>query len=118
MLVRRLDQNHDMTFGQGLANYAVDAESVAQRVYTRLQLLKGEWFLDIDAGVPYLSEILVKPAQLDLAESIIKAVILLTDGVKELTSFDLMFNRETRKLAIEASALTDFDTISDIKVKL
>ena len=50
MLVRRLDPGHDMTFGQGLANYARDDEATAQAVKTRLLLLFNEWFLDTGAG--------------------------------------------------------------------
>jgi hypothetical protein len=39
MIVRRLSPDHDMTFGQGLANYARDAEATSQAVETRLYLI-------------------------------------------------------------------------------
>lgn len=116
MLVRRLDGNHDMTFGQGLADYATDAESVAQRVKTRLLLLKEEWFLDTDAGVPYLQEIAIKPANLPLAEAIIKRTILETEGVLEIRSFSMIYDRNTRRLNIEATVATIYEDLANIKV--
>lgn len=116
MLVRRLDDNHDMTFGQGIANMALDAESVAQRVTTRLLLLLNEWFLDTDAGVPYLQEVAIKPANLPLAEAVIKRTILETEGVLEIRSFNLTLNRETRRLTIAATVANVYGTTSNIKV--
>lgn len=109
MIARRLDPNHDMTFGRGLANYAVNQDAVSQSVQTRLLLLLNEWFLDTGAGVPYLQEITNKPADLALAESRIKTVILETDGVVDITSFSLDFNHATRKLSVSANLTTIYN---------
>lgn len=117
MLVRRL-VNNDMSFGHGLSNFARDAEAVAQKVRSRLQLLRGEWMLDVDAGVPYLQEILVKPANTALAESLIKQTIIDTDGVAELRTFSLDFNRDTRILSLAATVSTIYNTTADIQVVL
>lgn len=116
MIVRRLDDAHDMTFGQGIANMAQDAESVAQRVKTRLLLLLNEWFLDTDAGVPYLQDVAVKPANLPLAEAVIKQTILDTDGVQEVRSFSMALDPNTRRLTIQAKVTTIYDSLADIKV--
>jgi hypothetical protein len=116
MLVRRLDDNHDMTFGQGIANMADEAESVAQRVYTRLLLLFSEWFLDTDAGVPYLRDVTIKPANMPLAEAVIKQTIIETDGVLEIRSFNMTLDRETRRLTISATVSNVYGTTSNIKV--
>lgn len=116
MIVRRLDDNHDMTFGQGLANFAADAESVAQRVQTRLLLLLNEWFLDTDAGVPYLQELMTKPANLPLAEAEIKRAILETDGVAVIRSFSLSLNRDARRLTVAATVTNIYGTTTNIKV--
>lgn len=111
MLVRRLDEYHDMTYGRGLANYARDAESVRQRVDTRLQLLLGEWFLDTSAGVPYLQEILVKPADPMHAEAIIKRCITETDGVESIVSFELLYDANTRRATITAVVRTIYGDV-------
>lgn len=118
MIVRRIGPDFDMTFGQGLANYARDAEATGQSVKTRLQLLREEWFLDTTAGVPYLQEICVKPENLPLAESEIKRTILETVGVASIESFELIFTPETRRLVVRASVRTIYDDITSIQVNL
>lgn len=115
MLVRRLDPGHDMTFGQGVANYARDDEATAQAVKTRL-LLFNEWFLDTDAGVPYLQKVMIKPSNLPLAEALIKRTILQTEGVAELRSFGMTFDREIRRLTIQATVANTYGTVANIKV--
>lgn len=116
MLSRRLDDNHDMTFGGGLANFATRSEACAQNVRTRLMLIQEEWFLDITNGVPYLQQIAVKPADLALVESVIKQRILDTEDVAELRSFDMQFDSETRKLSIQATVSTVYGDTLNIKV--
>lgn len=118
MLVRRLDSNWDMTFGQGLANFSKDAEATAQSVKSRLQLLREEWFLDTTAGVPYLQEICTKPENLPLAESVIKQTILSTEGVGSLTHFELLFQPESRLLVVIATITTIYGNNSSIQVNL
>lgn len=116
MIVRRIDENHDMTFGRGIADMARDDEATAQSVKTRLLLLRGEWFLDTDAGVPYLQQIAIKPANLPLAQAIIKQTILETEGVAELRSFGMTFDRETRRLTIQATVTNIYGSVVNIKV--
>lgn len=75
-----------------------DAEAVGQHVRQRLKTFRGEWFLDTAAGVPWLSEVLGRQYDPALAEAVIKAEILDTDGVTDITSFSVRFNRQTRGL--------------------
>ena len=110
MIVRRLDSNHDMSFGHGVADMANEAESVAQRVQTRLLLLFSEWFLDTEVGVPYLQDVTIKPANLPLAQAVVKRTIL------EIRSFNMTLDRETRRLAINATVTNVYGTTSNIKV--
>jgi hypothetical protein len=116
MIVRRLDANGDMTFGQGLANFARDSEAVAQNVKTRLLLLLGEWFLDVSDGVPYLEQIFVKPENLQLTESVLKSRIVETEGVDELRTFELLFDRATRKVTVIATVTTIYGNEQTITV--
>ena len=105
-----------MTFGQGLGNYAVDAECVAQNVRTRLQMIQGEWFLDTNAGIPYLQSIMVKPANLPLAEALYKKTILETDGVFQLTAFNMLFDPDLREHSVIVGVETIYGNIEDIRV--
>lgn len=118
MLVRRMTEGWDMSFGRGRHDFVSDAGATAQRVKTRLQLLYGEWFMDTSRGVPYLQEICVKPADIPMAESIIKRTILETAGVAEIVSFAMGFDAETRRLSVAARVRTIYDDISSIEVNL
>lgn len=118
MRVRRLDDNWDMTFGQGRANIATGPESVAQRVRQRLLLLQNEWFLDVEDGVPYLQEIMVKPANLPRVEYIIKRRILETEGVTEIREFSMSLDRDKRGLSVSATVANEFGETIGIKERI
>jgi hypothetical protein len=87
-----------------------DAEAVGQHGRQRLQTYSGEWFLDTTCGVPWLDQILGKGYDPALAESVVKAELLDTDGIEEITSFSVAFAKATRGLLIrEINVLTMFD---------
>lgn len=96
--------------GDGNLALVRSAEAVGQHIRQRLKTYEGEWFLDTTAGVPWLSEILGRRFDPALAEAVIKAEILATDGVTEITSFSVRFNEATRELAaFSISVLTEYD---------
>lgn len=120
-LVRRLDLAHDMTFGRGKANYAGGAEGAAQRLRCRLLLIRGEWFLNLDAGVPWwqpedssVQPIMGGARNLQYAEAIIKAAILETDGIASIESFRMTFDGRTRRLKVAARGTTDDGDVFNI----
>ncbi len=87
-----------------------DAEAVGQHGRQRLQTYSGEWFLDTTCGVPWLDQILGRSYDPALAESVVKAHLLDTDGVEEITSFSVSFDKASRGLVIrEINVLTMFD---------
>lgn len=122
--VRRLDTAHDMTFGRGKVNYAATAEAAAQRLRCRLLTIRGEWFLDLDAGVPWwqpessdVQPIMGGARNLPYAEAVIKAAILETDGVATIEAFSMSFNGTTRKLTVTCTGTTvDGDTFNIVEV--
>jgi hypothetical protein len=113
LAVRRLDANHDMTFGRGKRNIARTAEAVGQRLRCRLLMILGEWFLDTGAGVPWWQPdgsgtrpIMGASKNLQYAEAVLKATIIATDGIATLESFSMLFNGTTRKLTVAATGTT------------
>jgi len=92
-----------------------DAEAVGQHAKQRLGTFQGEWAYDTTAGVPWLSQILGKGYDPALAESVVKAELLDTDGVTEITSFSVGFEKGTRGLIInEVEVLTDYDEVATL----
>jgi len=74
------------------------AEAVGQHVRQRLMTYLYEWFLDTDAGVPWLDEIMAQQYNPGLAEAVVKGEILNTDGVTEIVTFSVAFNQVRRDL--------------------
>ncbi|ETD72975.1 hypothetical protein V757_01140 [Pelistega indica] len=107
MRVRRLDSNHDWTFGSGYSNYAQDSEAIAQAVKTRLWSFKGDWFLDLEHGIPWFEQ--MERVDLKRLEVPLMAYILETDGVKQIDSFTMTHDSENRKLLIEVSYTDIFE---------
>lgn len=106
MRYRKLDENGDMTFGQGSLNFFVDSpEAVAQAAMTRLRLETGEWFLDVDEGTPYQTEVLGygTAASRDVA---ISDRIVDTPGLTEITSYSSNLNPVTRLFTVDVKATT------------
>lgn len=108
MHYRKLNADGDFVMGHGAADYLVDSpECVAQAVATRLRLLSGEWFLDLQEGTPYTTRVLGKqmPQSYD---PILRARILQTEGVREITAYSSLFDGETRRLTVSVSLSTDY----------
>lgn len=89
-----------------------DAHAVGQHARQRLQTFEGEWFLDGTVGVPWLTQILGKGYDPALSEAVVKATLLATDGVTDITSFAVSFHQPTRGLNIRGVEVkTDYDQV-------
>ncbi len=111
MRVRGQTATGDYKFGNGQADFLIDdAAEIAQRILTRLLLMRGEWFLDKTDGTPYATEILgahTKPFY-DLA---IQERILRTPGVVSIIDYQSNFDSVKRSLTVSASVETIYGPI-------
>ena len=111
MLLRKLDSNGDMQFGNGNANFYKDqADAVAQNVYTRLKLWRSEWYLDTDEGTDWLGKCLGKNT-IDSALLEIKQRILNTDGVESIVNLSASIEPSTRKLSAQGTISTTYGSV-------
>lgn len=100
MRYRKLDIAGDMALGHGHADYLQDSpECVGQAVGTRLALLRGEWFLDLTEGTPYVPAVLGKHTKQSY-DFVIRQRVLETEGVTEIMEYESIFDGETRKLTV------------------
>ena len=99
MKVRRLDENHDFTFGNGLANYALTSEAIKQCVVTILLSFRYNWHLDEDHGINWWAYY-VKNPNVSVMEDDIKRHILEVEGVSTLQDLSLQLNTITRQMII------------------
>lgn len=110
---RKLDVNGDYTFGQPpqIQEFWIDQqEAIQQALTTRLLLIAGEWFLDLDEGTPYNTEILgfVPPNVRDFA---IRQRILDTIGVNTLTTYESKVSQD-RVGTVTASVDTIYGSVA------
>ena len=83
-----------------------DLDALKQKINQRLTLFSGSWFLDINRGVPYLTEILTKPVDPGIVASILNSEILKESEVTEINNVTVDLNQETRNLIYSAEVKT------------
>lgn len=113
MKVRRLDSNHDWTFGSGLSNYASDSEAVRQGVKTILLSFRFNWFLDEDHGINWFAYF-VKNPDVQVMEDDIKRHILGVEGVDALQDLQLQLNTITRQMIITVTYTDIFNNLNTV----
>lgn len=110
MRYRREDADGDYTFGQGDNTFLINSpETVAQAVKTRFLLWRGQWFLNLTEGIPWIQSVLGKqsPDGYNLA---VRQHILQTPGVSSILSFDVSANSRTRRVSFTATIDTIYGT--------
>lgn len=94
MRYRRLDDNWDYTFGNGLQNFLTEREAVAQAIKSRLLLLYSEWWEDQEDGLPLFQKILANsgsPANIEAVDIIFRDRISGTKDVVSVASYESEF---------------------------
>ncbi len=95
--IYRNETTGDIDLTNNLVRLTVsDAEEVRQKVEIRLRTFKGEWFMNINAGVPYFQSLLKKGVSKSLIDTQIKTVTLATVGVIAIASFDSVIDLRQR----------------------
>jgi hypothetical protein len=109
---RTLDENYDMMFGRGGYNFLVDnPTAVAQSVLTRLQLWMGEWWLDLNAGTPWLQQVLGKPRGPGSPDAALRARISGTPFVTRLYDYASSSNTTARTFTVSCKVNTAFGPV-------
>ena len=104
-----LDKNNDITFdGDDLAFFeiekgAINPYLVAQRLEIKLRSLKGEWFRDINYGIPYIPNILSRNNQRDLADTYIRQVIKKDPDIKSIKTYTATFSKGVYSVYFEGT---------------
>ena len=101
-----LDDNNDIRFVDGDLPTVEGLEEIRQLVKQTLGSVKGEWFLDLDQGLPYFQTIFKKSTSLAAIESIYLEAIGNIPGILDITSFNMEFDPKYRKLNISFTANT------------
>jgi hypothetical protein len=103
------DENGDVVIP---LQHARGLQAARQGIRNRLLLFRGEWFLDLDAGVPWFQRILGHKFVESIARAELRAAILDAPGVVDITELNLSFNRTTRVLTVAFRVRAAFDDLT------
>lgn len=111
ILYRQLSATGEPQWGQGAANYLSDVDAVAQAVLTRLSLFQGEWWENLEEGVPLWQSILalggISTRQQEIS-LILRDVILGTPYVTGTSNMQINFDSNLRVETFYAEVQTQF----------
>ena len=87
--------------------FAIDREGIQQRIGQTLRTIAGEWFLDLDYGLPYFEQILVKNPNLPSVQDLFRRALLSVKGVSSVERLTLSLDTTSRTLTVSWVVLTD-----------
>ena len=87
--------------------FAIDREGIQQRIGQTLRTIAGEWFLDLDYGLPYFEQILVKNPNLPSVQDIFRRALLSVKGVSSVERLTLSLDTPNRILRVDWVVSTD-----------
>jgi hypothetical protein len=96
-----LDKNNDLVIDTDLS-WSRGIPGVMQECRIKMQMFKGEWFLNLDVGVPYWGQILgQKPAvAIAAAGGAFTEALLSVEDVIDVVKLDVKMVKATRNLAV------------------
>jgi hypothetical protein len=115
ILYRALDANGDPLFGQGQANFLADINAVAQAISTRLKLLQGEWWENLNAGTPVFQSMLGVAGtgkHPNAVALLLKQRILATPYVTGVSNVSTSYNGATRSFSFSCQVETQFGILT------
>lgn len=106
MIIRNSTSTGDFTFGKGLSDYLTKQNAILHNIKTRLLQWKGDCFYAADEGVDYNN--LLDVGTKNLLDSDIKRVILQSEGVIKINSFESVLDNSERAYSGKATITTIF----------
>ena len=106
MIIRNTTLDGDFTFGKGLSDYRRNLSAILLNIQTRLKSWKGDCFFAAAEGVDYNNFLDVGTK--NFLDSDIKRVILQSEGVLKIQTYESVLDRGDRDITIRASIITTF----------
>lgn len=116
----KLDENDDIVFENGDLVFTRGIDAIVQQCRISLKMFQGEWFLDLDAGIPYWESILGQKPSLAIqaAKIYFTSALLAVDGVDEVLKMDISYTGITRQLNITWQVSTVFGETPEDEITL
>lgn len=108
-----LDNDGDLLVDAGHIYFSSGLRAVAQGIKIRLLSFKGEWFLDLDHGVPYWQDILGQKYNETKVRAAFRDAILAAPGVNKILELEVEFDGATRAVNVWWRVQTIFGVTED-----
>lgn len=107
---------NDIVLVDGDFVFTTGGEAVVQALRIALQTIRGEWFLDLEEGVPYYEGDTVTAEEALLGQvfdetkalSAFREAILAVPGVSDILSLGVAFDGTSRRMTVEFRVRTVF----------
>lgn len=100
-------QTNELDLSAGGAVLSRDLAAIAQAVKLAIQLVRGEWFANLDAGVRYRERVLIKNPDLVLVGRELRDACLAVPGVLDVLGLAVQLDRATRTMSGSITLSTD-----------
>ena len=93
-----------------------DKQILKQALRQELKTFKGDWFLDVDKGIPYYQDILGQRNSIDSVRAIFIEAIKSVEGVKEIVGLELNLNGKDRTLDVSITVLDEYNNTINVNL--
>ena len=112
-----LTADNDLAIIDGSLKKVTGAEEIAQKIKQVLLASEGDWFLDLEQGLPFFQTIFLKATSVSAIESIYLDAIGSVPGVIDIVSFRLDYDPSTREASITFKVNTS-DGVLDFNLEV
>jgi hypothetical protein len=105
------ESGQPVIIGDDIGDQEDYSQMILQRVYCKLQIAVGEWYLDQRQGVPWYGRILAKGITAPAIKRIVKLAIESVPGVQSVDTISVTLNKTNRTATIRFSGTTDTGSV-------
>lgn len=100
-----LDANHDIVITDDLV--LVDGlDAIAQNCEISFKTFLGEWFLNLDVGMPYYERLLGQKPRESVVKKLFTDALMLVSGILSVDNMTFIYDGSTRHLELSFTATT------------
>lgn len=115
----QLNSTHDLVITNSDISLCLTKEELTiQKVKINLLNYRGEWFRDINLGVPYLQRILGRKGTKDIADISLKNTILETENISSILSYQSSIDTNRNIKVIFSASMESGGSIDNILVEI
>ena len=111
-------RNDDVRVTGGDVVMVDEPQATRQRLEQKFRLWRGEWFLNINAGFPWLEDVLGQRPRPEVLRSLVYDLVVNDPGLRSLTNLTLAFEGVDRQLRITFDATLTNGVTENVDITL